>query len=201
MRSSQRGGTRRDERARALRCWQAGGGEFPWVQRDGLSGGQLDAGIPQRPRQHRTPQWLACPRAPSGDSVSLVGADAAAAGLRCIVVVLPAFQGRPPIYQERRPSLALRRRLNVCCQAQKAPGAPKGSEAANALCALHRHLGEPSLRANDASCTSQDGAAHVKPEGEPGVQEGGQNPVPRADGACVPSRKRKHTLALRLDTT
>ncbi|KAF2440641.1 hypothetical protein P171DRAFT_104825 [Karstenula rhodostoma CBS 690.94] len=36
------------------------------------------------------------------------------------------FQGRPPIYQETLRSPALGRRLNVCCQAQKAPGVPKG---------------------------------------------------------------------------
>lgn len=110
-------------------------------------------------------------------------------------MVLHTFQGRPPIYQETLRSPALGRRLEVCCcQAQKAPGAPKGFSAANRLCALHRHLGEPSIRANNASCTSQDGAADVKPEGERGVQEGA-NSSPKGGRRLRPLEQKKYAHA------
>ena len=73
---------------------------------------------------------------------------------------------------------------------KKPPAHPRACSAANGLCALHRHLGEPSIRPSDASCTSQDGAADVKPEGQRGVQEGGHS-TPKGGRRLRPLEQKK----------
>lgn len=95
-------------------------------------------------------------------------------------MVLPTFQGRPPIYQETLRSPGLGTTFECLLPGTKPPAThqralPAGERLDWVAPGAWRTAVSISSRTNDASCTSKDGAADVKPEAARGVQEGGNS--------------------------